>query len=174
MKIIIALLNNIIYVIGTLCGVGFIKFAPGTIGSLVIALVWILLPDYLFYNPLEKALYYDSYFILTFLILFLGWISVYICQVCEKKFGRDACCIVIDEVFGYLVAILFLPKTIIVALYALVIFRIFDITKPIFINKIQELPHGWGIMLDDIAAGILTNLVLQMLFFIKPQFFLFF
>ena len=157
--------------LGTLLGIGFIPVASGTFASITIALGWILIPDAIFYNAIEKEILYYNFLWFTIGLCTFSWLSVYICTECEKKLGHDASAIVIDEVCGYLFAILFLPKTIMVVLYALVLFRIFDITKPLFINKAQQLPEGWGIMIDDILAGICSNLIIQILYLIKPSFF---
>ena len=171
MKSIKSIYPDLCYIIGTFFGIGLIKYAPGTFASLVTALIWFLVPEYYFYNPSEGTIYYDSYLLLTGAIILFGWLAVHVSTVCEKKFGTDAGCIVIDEVFGYLVAILFLPKTPMVALYAFIMFRVFDISKPLFIKKIQDLPQGWGVMLDDIGAGIVSNILIQFLYIIKPEFF---
>ena len=164
--------KDISYILGTFFGIGLIPKMPGTFASIAIALLWYTIPDYLFYNKTEQIIFYDNYTYLFVFLIFFSWISVYICNVCEKKLGHDASSIVIDEVAGYLFAVLFLPKSIMVTIYALILFRIFDIAKPLFINKLQNLPAGWGIMSDDIAAGITSNIILQILFFIKPDFFI--
>ena len=164
--------SSICNIVGTFLGIGLIPKASGTFASIAIMLIWMSLPEYFFYNPTEQFIFYDMYlYLLAFLILF-SYMSVYICKQCEAQFGHDAKEIVIDEVLGYLFAVLFLPKTAVIALYALLLFRILDITKPLFINKLQALPHGWGIMSDDIAAGITTNIILQILYRIKPDFFI--
>ena len=159
-------------IIGTTFGIGFIPVASGTFASISIALLWIGLPDYIFYNSFEKEIYYDNYSILLLIMIIFSYICVYISKECEKIYGHDAKQIVIDEVIGYIFACLFLPKTIMIAVYALILFRIFDILKPLYINKLQSLPHGWGIISDDIAAGITTNIILQILYRIKPNFFI--
>jgi phosphatidylglycerophosphatase A len=171
MRFLLSLGKDISYIIGTFFGVGLIPIASGTCASIVIAILWFLVPDYYFYNSIEKTIFYDNYFYLLIGILIFSWISVYICTTCEKYFGHDAHAIVIDEVAGYLITILFLPKTTMVAVYALFLFRVFDVAKPWFIDRLQRLPKGWGIMADDIAAGVVSNIILQGLYIIKPQFF---
>ena len=164
--------NVISLAIGTFLGIGLIPIMPGTIASVVTATIWYLfIPEYFFYNPTENIIFYDRFFLLFLFLLAFSLKAVYISKICEKEFGKDAPAIVIDEVIGYLFAILFLPKTLMVALYALVLFRIFDIMKPLYINKLQNLPHGWGVMCDDIAAGITTNIILIGLYSVKPTFF---
>ncbi|MDD4155030.1 MAG: phosphatidylglycerophosphatase A, partial [Candidatus Cloacimonetes bacterium] len=164
--------SQLTYIIGTLFGIGFFPIMSGTIATFTIAIVWWLIPDYFFYNTIEQTIHYDSYLYLSIFLIISGFLSVFICTKCEKKFGHDASSIVIDEAFGYLFAILFLPKTLMIAIYAFILFRIFDISKPLFINKLQNLPKGWGIMIDDIVSGIIANIILQILIFLKPQFFI--
>ena len=172
MKFLKSLWVDFSYIMGTFFGIGLIPFAPGTFASISIALLWFLVPDYFFYNSMEREIFYDTYLIFGAGLILLSLISVFISSECEKKLGHDASSIVIDEVCGYLFAVIFLPKTVMVALYALILFRIFDIGKPFFINKAQKLPKGWGIMLDDVLAGLCDNIVLQILYIVKPEFFL--
>jgi len=164
--------RSLCLILGTCFGIGCIPKASGTFASIAIAFFWIALPDYYFYNPIELSIFFDSYLLLLLCLLILSYISVYICKYCEQQYGHDAKEIVIDEVIGFLFAVLFLPKTIMVSIYALIFFRIFDIAKPLYINRLQNLPHGWGIVSDDIAAGLTTNIILQIIYRIKPEFFL--
>ena len=69
--------------------------------------------------------------------------------------------VVIDEVVGMSIALFMLPHTIIMYTMAFILFRIFDVFKPSFIYQVQNLPGGWGIMLDDVLAGIFTWLICQ-------------
>jgi phosphatidylglycerophosphatase A len=75
---------------------------------------------------------------------------------------KDPGCIVIDEVAGYLVATAFVPHSLGYLLGAFVLFRFFDIAKPGPIGRLQDIPGGWGIMADDLAAGLAANAVLQL------------
>ncbi|HNT52133.1 MAG TPA: phosphatidylglycerophosphatase A, partial [Candidatus Syntrophosphaera sp.] len=68
-------------------------------------------------------------------------------------------------------AVLLLPKTLLVAVYALILFRAFDIAKPWPANILQRLPRGWGVVADDLAAGLYANVLLQILHRIVPRFF---
>ena len=70
--------------------------------------------------------------------------------------NHDPSEVVIDEVVGMGIALFMLPHTLGLYLLAFFLFRIFDIFKPSFIYQIQDLPHGWGIMLDDVCAGLFT------------------
>ena len=165
--------NTLSYVIGTFFGIGLIKKMSGTIASITIATIWYFSFDEYFYNSLDNIIHYDRFFFFFLVMIAITYLSVYVSKICENEFGKDASEIVIDEVVGYLFAIMFLPKTLMVALYALILFRIFDILKPLYIGKLQNLPHGWGVMMDDVAAGITTNIILLALYMIKPTFFTF-
>lgn len=78
------------------------------------------------------------------------------------KMGKtDPGRVVIDEWSGYLCATLFLPANIYVGLAAFVLFRIFDVLKPQPARWAESLPGSWGIMTDDVIAGIYANLMIQ-------------
>jgi phosphatidylglycerophosphatase A len=70
----------------------------------------------------------------------------------------DPSIVVIDEIAGMLVSLLFLPKTWLVILIAFFAFRFFDIVKPYPARQLERVPNGWGIMLDDVVAGVYANL----------------
>ncbi len=156
----------------TLFGVGYIPFAPGTFGTAVTAIGYYLfmrrysfeIPDYLL----------NIYILITAAILFiLGVISS---SEAEKSLGHDSGKIVIDEVVGYLISIIFLPSVVVgrlwlVVIYSFVLFRVFDIGKPWPISKSQSLKSGWGIMIDDVIAGIFANILAQIIIRIYPNFF---
>jgi len=130
---------------------GYFPLAPGTIGSLVAAAVgWFLIP----FRPF--------YLLLTIILLPLGvWSS----EEAEKTLGKDSSRIVIDEITGMMVAFFAFPRSLMTLLAALLLFRLFDILKPPPLGRLQEMKGGWGIMVDDLGAGILTNLLLRLLRF---------
>ncbi|HHV36931.1 MAG TPA: phosphatidylglycerophosphatase A [Candidatus Cloacimonetes bacterium] len=142
---------------------GFIPFAPGTFGSLAAFGLYLILPGMLFEGSYR--------YIMTLAVMLLALIFVPIVRKAEKALGDDAPQIVIDEVFGYLVAVLFLPKTLMIGIWAFILFRVFDIGKPFPINKSQSIGKGFGVMIDDLLAGLYANILLQFLTLIKPQFF---
>ncbi|MEL6867415.1 MAG: phosphatidylglycerophosphatase A, partial [Bacteroidota bacterium] len=75
--------------------------------------------------------------------------------------------VVIDEMAGMWISLLWLPFSPLLLLLAFLLFRAFDIGKPFYIRQMEKLPSGWGIMMDDVLAGVYTNLLLQIgLFFI--------
>lgn len=145
MKVIKSLLFKYIATLGF---IGYLPYAPGTFGSLAgLSLAFLIRPD-------------DLHLLIIFLPLFL--LGIMAAHNAEKLLGKDSGRIVIDELCGYLIAILFIPKTTGYLLAAFVLFRAFDIVKPPPIRRIEQaVPGGTGIMLDDLMAGIYANLCLQ-------------
>ncbi|WP_035571288.1 phosphatidylglycerophosphatase A family protein [Halonatronum saccharophilum] len=130
---------------------GLSPYAPGTAGTLVgLILVWILL-----------AIGVAIDFPLVFIITIAG---IYLAQKAEDYYGvKDAQQIVIDEIAGFFVAMYGLGANMLIP--AFVLFRIFDILKPPPIRNLQEFHGGVGIMLDDILAGIIANILIRMVIF---------
>ncbi len=139
----------LIYFIGTGAGSGYAPLAPGTAGSIVGLLVFYLLPV----SP-------EAWLGIITFVFFVGvWTSTEI----EKNHGTDPGLVVIDEVVGIWISLIFLPKTIPVFILGFLFFRIFDIWKPAPANQAQELKAGWGIMIDDVIAGVYSNILLQII-----------
>ena len=82
-------------------------------------------------------------------------------QRVEAAWGKDSSRVVIDEVAGMWISLLFVPVTGTRLLVGLVLFRFFDIVKPLFIRNMERLPGGIGVMMDDVLAGIYCNILLQ-------------
>lgn len=124
--------------------VGHVPFAPGTFASLVTALLLFFLPTIL-----------APYFLVGCAILFFVgvFISEKVALICRK---RDPSNIVIDEVLGMSISLFLAPKIWWFYGLAFLLFRFFDITKFFGIAKIEKISWGWGIMLDDLVAGLLT------------------
>jgi len=123
--------------------------APGTAGSLLGFLVYYLLE----WSPM-------LWIAIALVFFFIG---VRAATSAESAWGHDAHRIVIDEIVGAWVALLFLPRTVRIAVLGFFIFRLFDIVKPFPAYRAQRLPAGWGVMVDDLIAGIYTNLILHVL-----------
>ena len=153
---------NLHVIISTLFGVGYFPKAPGTVGTLIATLVYLLLPVKLF-GSLENNI------IFLICVLTLSLISVFFISKAEKKLGHDNNKIILDEFLGYFIAVVFLPKTVLIAVFALILFRLFDISKPEPVNVLQKLPDGWGVMADDLMAGVYTNISLQILIRVFPK-----
>lgn len=101
----------------------------------------------------------------------LFFLGVFVSGRAERKLGHDAGCIIIDEFVGYFLCVLFLPKSLLMAIYTFVVFRVFDIAKPQPIRLSQKLKGGWGVMVDDVLAAVYTNLFMQIMIRIYPNFF---
>jgi phosphatidylglycerophosphatase A len=131
-------------------GVGYIPFAPGTWGSAVgLLLYWALL----------RLAPWPFFATVIAIVFFSCWVA----GLAEGFLGRkDAQIIVIDEVAGMLVSLLFLPVSWKLAAAGFVLFRLFDIWKPFPARLAQDkLPGGWGVVGDDVMAGIYANIMLQ-------------
>ena len=125
---------------------GYFKYAPGTLASLLtMFLCFFVMPLNLF-NPL-----------LIFSTI-LGFSTCYIFS--KNNIEKDPSYIVIDEVVGMFLCLLFLPKNLFLYFMAFFLFRFFDILKPSIIFKSQNSKYGIGIMMDDILAALLVNLML--------------
>ncbi len=148
-----SLLKKIQHAIATLGFIGYLPRAPGTFGSAAgFLFVLIIKPE-------------D--FTLLIIIAFLFILGTAASQSTEKLLGKDSGHIVIDELCGYLISVLFVPKSFGYLLAAFLLFRVFDIFKPPPIRSIERgLPGGAGIMLDDVLAGMYANVSLQLLKFL--------
>ena len=133
--------------ISTFFYLGRLPKAPGTWGSLGALFVWSLIPESLLFR-----------FILLVITLIIGFIA---CEFSLQQIDDpDPSYIVIDEVVGLWIALLFVPKTIFFFLLGFVLFRLFDILKPFFIYSVQFFKGSLGVMLDDIVAGFFVMLIL--------------
>jgi phosphatidylglycerophosphatase A len=137
-------------VLGSVLGTGFIPIAPATFGTLVaVALAWALPKSVIIYGG-------------ALVVLFL--LGVRLATVLEQRWGTDARRITIDELVGTLVGFFLVPFGLIPAIAGFLLFRFFDIIKLPFVRWFERLPGGWGIVMDDVMAGVCTNVVMQVLF----------
>lgn len=153
---------NLPVIVSTLLGTGYFPKMPGTAGTMIATLIYLLLPVKLF-----SSIKNDVIFLVC--ILTLSLISVIFISKAEKKLGHDSNKIVLDEFMGYFIAVVFLPKTVLIAVFAFILFRFFDIFKPEPVNILQKLPAGWGVMADDLMAGVYTNISLQIFIRFFPK-----
>jgi phosphatidylglycerophosphatase A len=93
-------------------------------------------------------------------------LSIVLASLAEKDFGHDAKPIVIDEVAGMLVTLVFVPRVWYYYLLGFVFFRAMDVLKPFPARQAESLPSGWGVTIDDIVAGIYANLLLQVVIYL--------
>ena len=147
-------LTNPLYFVATLGGIGLIRFAPGTFGSIF---AWFLF------------IYYSHFLNMIFSTIFVFFFAIFVCEQVSKDLEqKDDKSIVIDELVGMWVALLpavyfadtqFERTTI--AILAFILFRVFDILKPFPISYFdQRFKNGFGIVIDDVMAGIITLLIL--------------
>lgn len=146
--------------IATFFGAGYLPVAPGTLTSLIVALL------YKFY------LYRLSwpFHLLVFFVVF----SIGVCtstRFASQMTRKDPRKNVIDEAAGQFLVLFRMDNSWPVVLSCFLLFRIFDIAKPFPIRKVERIPEGWGIMLDDVVAavyaGIIINLYLMLQVFWK-------
>jgi phosphatidylglycerophosphatase A len=138
--------------IATGFGIGFAPVAPATVASFAVALL--LIPAVGHVSPLVWGL----------ATLALVPVAVWSAGEAEHVLGTDAKPIVIDEVVGMLVGgwgVAMGSRPLVSLALLFVLFRVFDIWKPLGIDRSQRLPGGWGVVIDDMLAGVLTNVVLR-------------
>ena len=141
------MINNLSLLIITFFYIGKIRYAPGTFSSLATLLIWIL------FIPTD-------YFIrisITFLLTIIGFIFIKFSLPNFKE--DDPQSIVIDEVVGMSIALIFI-NDLLIMIIAFLLFRMLDILKPSIIYYSQHFPGAYGILLDDILAGIITSMLL--------------
>lgn len=145
-------MSKIIKFLATGFGTGYAPIIPGTIGTL---------------PAVAMAYFFDFNLYIIIVIALLG---LYICHEAEKLFvEHDPSKVVFDEIAGFLVASFLIPTN---SLWlAFIAFRFFDMIKPYPINKLQELPGGLGVMVDDLAAGLVANILVKGIIFIIPMFY---
>ncbi len=135
--------------IATFFYLGYFPLAPGTVGTLgAIALFYLL----------------SHFSTLVYVLFFLGLtiISIWASAEAECIFGKpDPGQVVADEVCGYLVTMFLIPPSLRNIVLGFFLFRFFDIIKPHPVRKAERLSGGFGIVIDDIIAGIYSNVILQ-------------
>ena len=131
-------------------GSGYSRWAPGTAGTAVgLALFW---PIHGLAFPYQLAA--------TVALFFLG---VQAATIVERETGlKDPGIVVVDEIVGMWVTMLLVPWSPAWALGGFLLFRVFDVVKPFPARRAESLPRGWGIVCDDVFAGVYANLVLQL------------
>ena len=136
-------------IIATLFFSGYAPIAPGTAGSALAAV---------FYFFFCSSLGVVEWLIVLTTTFFIG---VYVAHEMEREWGEDPGRVVVDEGVGFLVTVAFLPHSFWLAVVGFFAFRVLDITKPAPARQAERLPGGWGIMVDDVVAGIYSNLLLR-------------
>ncbi len=136
-------------IVSTGLGTGLSPVAPGTAGSLL-ALIIYSIPGF------DKP-----YVILPAILLFFVW-GTFAADRMENVYGHDPSRVVIDEIVAVWISLLFLPKRLILAIMAFIIFRLLDFFKPFPARYFDKRNRGISIMMDDVVCGGYTNIVLQL------------
>jgi phosphatidylglycerophosphatase A len=141
-------LDSLAYLLAIWFGCGLVPRMPGTIGTLGALPVYFLVVRWA--GPAAVGL----------AALLLTLVAVAVSGRVVRRLGvKDPQIICIDEVAGVMVALTAAPSTWPGVVVAVVLFRLFDMTKPWPARALEELPGGWGVVLDDVAAGVWAALL---------------
>ena len=137
------------FAVATFFGAGYLKPGPGTWGSVAATLIWAVAAA-----CLHRSLYWLTVFLVCGIAITL-LVGIPAATIAARESGKeDPGFVVIDEVAGQWIALLACPPDWAHALIALILFRLFDIVKPPPARQLEALPGGWGIVFDDVAAGL--------------------
>ena len=156
---------------------GYSPFAPGTAGSFVGLLLYYFIPE------MENGVFLSLASAVAFALGVPAAATV--ARIVGDQLGGsskttkalfqpgiahapDPSIVVIDEVVGMWISLLFLPKTVTIAATSFLFFRVFDILKPFPARHVERYPNGWGIMLDDVAAGVYANAAVRIALALFP------
>ncbi len=146
------MINRICVVFSTFFGVGYVPGAPGTAGTLAaVGVVYLL-------RLAGGAVFYSVF---TLGLILVSFIAAGRCAGIFKR--KDPPEVVIDEVCGFLVCMLFVTPDPLNLAVGFFLFRFFDIAKPFPVRRAESLSGGYGIVMDDVLAGVYANLCLQVL-----------
>ena len=140
--------------IATCFKVGYLPLAPGTWGSIFAILVW-----WIFLKDLDPLIFG----IIIILFFFIGIIVSNV--IIDQNGNNDPSHIIIDELVGQWLALWILPDGYFYIIIAFILFRFFDIIKPWPIRFMEQLPKGLGVMCDDLTAGLITLILIQIINF---------
>jgi phosphatidylglycerophosphatase A len=151
------MINRFFLVLATGFGVGYSPIAPGTLGTLI------TIPVYYFLSAIPSPIYEIT-------LIGFFFLSVWISENAEIFFEKkDDQRIVIDEMMGFLITMLWVSKTIRLIIIGFFLFRLFDILKPFPIRRLEKrLKGGYGVVLDDVIAGVYANIFLHLISLALP------
>lgn len=145
--------------IATGLGIGYMGKGGGTVAAIATCAVW-----YVAQAGFSSVLTVQQ--IVVSLVLFV--LGVWSGNKVEPEWGKDDKKVVIDEVAGMCISLIGLPVTAGYVLAGLVLFRFFDIAKPLYIRRAERFSGGMGVMMDDVLAGVYSNILLQLFFHLQP------
>ncbi len=131
--------------------------ASGTVGTALVAVLYWLF--FLFSPPLELLGW-----LIVLVVAFA--VGVYTADKAAPEWGKDPGQVVVDEGVGFLFTVALLPTDAWTLIVGFFIFRALDIVKPPPARQLESLPGGWGIVVDDVIAGIYGNLILRVLLYL--------
>jgi phosphatidylglycerophosphatase A len=140
-------------IIGSGFYTGYIPIASGTFGSLAAIVI--------FYIPGFERLE----IIIPAIILLFAY-GIFVSSKFEKAYGNDPSQCTVDEIVGTWIALIALPKTILIAITSFLIWRVLDIVKPFPANASEKLPGGFGIMMDDVISGFYALILVHFIVYI--------
>ncbi len=149
------MIKKIAHVISTAGGIGYLPVAPGTWAALATTLTWYYLKSY--------THFLNSASIELTIILVITISGMITSDLSARDWGKDPSKVVIDEVAGMSITLLWITPNIRYYFAGLILFRFFDILKPLGIKKMEKMKGGIGIMLDDVLAGIYSLIVLRLM-----------
>lgn len=147
--------DRIAIALATAGGAGFVPKAPGTAGSLVGVLFYLII----------EALHAGPYYLHAIIFFFI--VGTWASSRVERLYGHDSQRIVIDEVVGQMITFgLFAGRYQLSAIYIAIgfgLFRLFDIVKPFPVRRLERVPGGFGVVADDVGAGLYALAVLTLI-----------
>ena len=150
-------MSFVVKFIGTFAYTGFFPGLPATFASAVFVAVYWLVPG-------GQIVVHPVVCLVTLVV------SIPVSTRLEKEYGEDPSCVVIDEIVGMQVVLVSTADLNWVGVIAgFILFRIFDIVKPFPINRSQNLPGGYGIVVDDLLAGLYARVVLIAIAIVYPS-----
>lgn len=140
-------------IIGSAFFTGYIPIASGTFGSLV-GVLFYFIPGF------------ENLFIILPAIIILFVYGVFVATKFEKVYGKDPSQCTVDEIVGTWIALIAIPKTILLTLTSFLIWRALDIIKPFPARDSEKLNGGWGIMIDDVISGFYSLLIIHLIVYL--------
>jgi phosphatidylglycerophosphatase A len=143
------MMNRLIVILATGFGAGYSPLIPGTAGTLI------GIPVFLILSVIPSPAY-------EFTLIAFFFLAVWAAEKTQTYWGvKDDQRIVIDEITGFLVTMLWVPGTFWTLLCGFILFRFFDITKPFPVQRLEKVRGGYGVVLDDVLAGVYANIALR-------------
>jgi phosphatidylglycerophosphatase A len=139
--------------VSTSLGIGYIGKGGGTVAAVAVCLCL---------YAVQLAGGSKLVWWLPIISLLLTLLGIWSANEVEPHWGKDDKKVVIDEVAGMCISLLFIPITISSLITGFILFRYFDIAKPLYIRELENVRGGVGVMLDDVVAGVYANIILQL------------